>query len=121
MFCASNPKANPDVVQCVIADVGQPPPDLLAAIVATSTIHTAVISQKRENKKTKAEVTKWRRQPLKLFARMVSWFREEWKPFFRFPRYNYQKCGRPGPHGMDPGFPGRAGPAHSVRNTLENM
>ena len=51
-FCFSNPKPNPDVVQRVIADVGQPP-DLLATIVATSTVHTAVISQKRENKRLK--------------------------------------------------------------------
>ena len=39
-----------DVVQRVVADVGQAP-DLLVAIVATSTVHTAVISQKRENKR----------------------------------------------------------------------
>ena len=52
MFSFSNLKPNPDVVQRVVADVGQPP-DLLATIVATSTVHTAVISQKRENKRLK--------------------------------------------------------------------
>ena len=69
MFCFSNPKPDPDVVLRVVADGGQPS-DLLAAVVATSTVHPAVISQKRE--KIKAEVTKWRRKPMKLFARMVS-------------------------------------------------
>ena len=48
MFSLSNPEPNPDVVQRVVADVGHAC-DLLAAIVATSTVHTAVISQKREN------------------------------------------------------------------------
>ena len=46
IFKTQNPNS---VVQRGIADVGQPP-DLLATIVVTSTVHTAVISQKRENK-----------------------------------------------------------------------
>ena len=48
MFSLSNPKPNPDVVQRVVADVGHVC-DLSAAIVTTCTVHTAVISQKREN------------------------------------------------------------------------
>ena len=48
MFSLSNPKPNLAVVQRVIADVGHAA-DLSAAIVATCTVHTAVISQKREN------------------------------------------------------------------------
>ena len=52
MFSVSNQETNPDVVQRVVADVGQSP-DLLATIVATSTVHTAVISQKREDKRLK--------------------------------------------------------------------
>ena len=44
----------PDVVQCVIADVGPPPPTVwLATTVATSTVRTAVMSQKRESKRLK--------------------------------------------------------------------
>ena len=49
MFRFSNRKSIPDAVQCVIADGGQPP-EFLATIVATSTVHAAIISQKRENK-----------------------------------------------------------------------
>ena len=68
MLYNSNPKPNPDVFQRVVADVGQPP-DLLTTMVATSTVQTAVISQKRENKRlAKVEVTKRRRQPVKHFA-----------------------------------------------------
>ena len=52
MFSVSNQETNPDVVQRVVADVEQSP-DLLATIVATSTFHSAVISQKRENKRLK--------------------------------------------------------------------
>ena len=59
------------MAQRVIADVGQHS-GLLTTNVAASTVHTAVISQKRENKKIKAEDTKWRRQLVKLFARIVS-------------------------------------------------
>ena len=42
-------KPNPDVVRCVIADVG-PLPECSVAIVATGTVCTPVISQKRESK-----------------------------------------------------------------------
>ena len=42
------PKTQPDVDQRVIADVGQPS-DLFAIIAATSTVHTAVISQKTKD------------------------------------------------------------------------
>ena len=59
------------MAQRVIADVGQHS-GLLTTNVAASTVHTAVISQKCENKMIKAEETKWRGQPVKLFARMVS-------------------------------------------------
>ena len=41
MFSLSNPKPNHDVVQRVVADVGHAS-DLLAAIVTTCTVHTAV-------------------------------------------------------------------------------
>ena len=47
MFSLSNSKPNPDVVQLVVADVAHAS-DLLATIVATSTVHTAVISQNHE-------------------------------------------------------------------------
>ena len=49
VYQAQNPNHD---VDCVIADVGHAS-DLLATIVVTSTVHTAVISQKRENKRLK--------------------------------------------------------------------
>ena len=75
-FCVSTKitlffKLNPDVVRNVIADVG-PLPEWSATIVAANAVRTPVINQKRDSKKIKAEVTKWRGQPVKIFARIVS-------------------------------------------------
>ena len=63
MSSLSNPKPNPDVVQRVVADVGHAS-DLLATIVATSTVHTAVISQKRENISVSDEMSPTTRETL---------------------------------------------------------
>ena len=52
---SSNPKPNHDVVQHVVADVRHAS-DLSAALVASSTVHTAVISQKRENMRVSDEM-----------------------------------------------------------------
>ena len=51
------------MVQRVVADVGHAS-DLLAAIVATSTVHTAVISQKRENISVSDEMAPTTRETL---------------------------------------------------------
>ena len=59
----SGPKPNPDVVQRVVADVGHAS-DLLAITVATSTVHTAVVSQKRENISVSDELSPTTRETL---------------------------------------------------------
>ena len=51
------------MVQRVVADVGHAS-DLLATIVATSTVHTAVISQKRENISVSDEMSPTTRETL---------------------------------------------------------